>query len=183
MNIKKTLILIGVIAFLGAFAWAVFYPKGGHLERVKEELMEQSKEPDLYFKDMTVAEVIEGVKYWEITAQNSQMNKAKNAALLSKIKGVFYDNNEPVLGITAPSAVWDMKGKSIELENSTGNSIPPSYSFKSKKMSWDLASKKIVCNEGITLVNDNMIVHSDYLEADVGLKKMVMRGKPEITLE
>jgi LPS export ABC transporter protein LptC len=212
MNILKKLPTLSIFAFLlGLIIWALFVPKGDFVEKVKLTLEEQKERADLFFSGVTVAEIVDGKKYWELNARSSELNKTTNITTLKSVKGTFFENEKKALKILSPSAIWYMKGKEIYLSEPIGYdtkfeksfrgkikdlrklkdpraifNLPTSdstseagYWFKAHNLDWKLATKRIICTDGIMLTKGKVIIYSNRLEADVAMERVSLHGSPE----
>jgi len=205
---KLITVLVGLIV-IGFFVWAML-PKDNFSDKITEKLDNEKEKADVIFKDATLAEVNDGVKYWELLANNAVINKSIGIANLSVVDGLFFDKGQPTIKFLAPSAVWHMNNNEIFLNNPIGYDIKyeksikaelakvkdisrirsifhlpgmignkyEGYWFSAKNLNWKLATKKLICSGAITLTKGDMIITADKLEADVGLEKVLLTGKP-----
>lgn len=171
-------------------------PREDLVATLTRRLEKEKARPDLYFKGITLAEVVSGVKYWELKAQTSRVNKSTGLTLLMKVEGTFFEQNLPRLGIVAPQAVWNMERREIMLNEAFGYSLEfarpdlahpgkakNSYWFLARNLNWKLKDKRLTCRDGITLTRGGINVTAKNFEADVGLQKVELTGKPRVTIE
>jgi lipopolysaccharide transport protein LptA len=52
------------------------------------------------------------------------------------------------------------------------------YWFSAKNLNWKLSTKKLICNGSITLTKGDLLINAEKLEADVGMEKAHLTGKP-----
>jgi lipopolysaccharide transport protein LptA len=52
------------------------------------------------------------------------------------------------------------------------------YWFSAKNLNWSLSTKKLFCSGAITLTKGDMVINAENLEADVGLKNVILTGHP-----
>lgn len=128
MSAKKILIIITIIAMILAFIWAFFSSNNNSsIEELTQELKQEEKRPDLLLSEATIAEIIDGIKYWEIHTLSSKFNKENGITNLDKLEGIFLKKNTPVLGIVAPKAHWKMEENKIFIND------PICYSIGEKR--------------------------------------------------
>ena len=174
-----------LISFLvGSFVWALFFAEKNPMESLLKETKEREKTSDSQFHDVTFSEVVEGVKYWELVAKTATVNQFYGRTKLNKVNGRFFDNDEPALKFDAPYAIWNMKQKAVQMEKVKGVSLSLEKEaiLKSKEVIWKLEDKKIQPQKGVTIESGNITFHGETLTGDVGLRKIVLTGKPKAIL-
>ncbi|MFC1637457.1 LptA/OstA family protein [Candidatus Margulisiibacteriota bacterium] len=212
MKISTRIILIIFVVFIaGIFLWAIFSPKPQISERIYEALKDQEKRADLAFKDVTFEEIDNGVKYWQLRADNATVNKSSKIATLREAKGTFFKQGRAVLRFRSPAALWDMKEKEILLDKPLGYDVkldrqissllqtlkksrlsifnlPKIYKkslgywFQANNLSWKLADEKLLCTGGIILNKGEVTGYSQRLEGDVALERIILEGEPRVVI-
>lgn len=119
---KEIIIGLIIFIFLGFFIWALL-PKDDFAGKVTKQLENDKQKADVIFKDSTLAEVYDGVKYWELISKSSVINKSQDVSDLTEVNGLFYDKGKPTLKFLAPSAVWHMQQNDIFLNDPIGYDI------------------------------------------------------------
>jgi lipopolysaccharide export system protein LptA len=128
MRTHKNLIpIIAASIIVGFFIWATL-PKEDVQTKIKQTLEEEKHVADVVFESATLSEIYDGVKYWELIADRSSINKTLGIARLFTVDGLFYNNNKPTLKFIAPSATWNMKKNEIVLQDPLG------YDIRSEKI-------------------------------------------------
>jgi lipopolysaccharide export system protein LptA len=212
MKFWSRLILIVAVVFLaGIFYWAVFSPKQEISQRIYQTLKEQDKRADFAFKEVSFEEVLDGVKYWQLTARTAPVNKSTQIATLQEARGTFFRNGKPVLRFRSPAALWDMKNREILLDKPLGydvkldrkiNSLIRSletsplsifnlpklynqglgYWFQASNLSWKMADQKLICTGGIVLNKGEATGYATRLEGDVALEQVSLQGSPRLEI-
>jgi lipopolysaccharide transport protein LptA len=210
--LKRSGVLIFILFVIGLFYWALYVPKEDATKTIQTTLEKQKKRLDLYFKEVTFQESEGAVKYWEIKAKTSSLNKDTGVAELKEAHGTFFDQGRPTLRFVTPFAIWNMKNKEIQMTDVLGYdirselgvqrflaearnqdvstfSLPARYRgrgsgyfFKAKELEWKLARQKLVCGGGIWLVKGDLIGTGKELEADVAMQKVRLTGEPNVTI-
>lgn len=213
--IKKLPPYLLILALLGITAWSIFYPKEDFVNKISQTLSKQKNRADLFFSKVTVAEILDGIKFWELNAQTSSLNKTTNVTSLGEVKGTFFEGGNPALKILAPNAVWNMGGKEIflkepigydmkfernfgsklkDLKNikdpralfnlpASGSPAESGYWFKAHNLNWGLATKRMICSDGIMLTKGNLMIESKKLEADVAMEHVTLMGSPKAVFD
>ncbi len=128
---KEIIIGLIVLVIFGFFIWALL-PKDDFNGKVSKTLENEKQKADVIFNDSTLAEVYDGVKYWELVSKNSVINKSQDTSALTDVNGLFYDKGKPTLKFLAPSAVWHMNANEIYLNDPIGYDIKFENTIKDK---------------------------------------------------
>lgn len=207
--LKKLSFFLLVIGILGLFVWALYVPKQDIAQNlIDSTLKEQKNRSDLFYKGVTFQEVENGVKFWEIKAKTSSINNSTKIASLEGTNGTFFQKGKPVLTFIAPSALWQMDKKQIDIYRAIGydaNSdkasidsiinkskdmptyfeLPAKYKgkgrgffFKAENLSWDINDKNLFCKNGLWLQKGNISGMAKTLKGDVALEKVIISGNP-----
>ncbi|KAF0132879.1 MAG: hypothetical protein FD145_1536 [Candidatus Saganbacteria bacterium] len=200
--LKKSAFFIFVVFILFLFIWALYLPKHDITKTLIKTIEEQKKLTDILLQEATFSENVGGVKYWEIKAKSSSLNKSTGVAAMEQTNGIFFKNNKPALKFISPLVTWNTINKNILLSDTLGFSVgseqkarllekggnqastfilPQSqegYYFKAKVLSWDINSQKIICSQGIYFQKGNVEGNAEKLQADVGLETVSILGNP-----
>ena len=163
------------------FIWALFFPKTAIEEKINKALQEQKKKTDLFLKRITLAEIVDGVKYWEIRALTSEINQDTGIAVLRGVSGTFFKGDLKTIGFDAPKVFWNMSKKEIKIESPTG--YDRKFKFETDALSWSLATKKILTEGNVVFTGQKITIKAKGLEADLALQKMMLKGKPQVHIE
>jgi lipopolysaccharide transport protein LptA len=212
MKLLYRLILIAFVGFIvGIFVWALFAPREDISDRITRTFREQEKKADLSFKEVTFEEIVNGVKYWQLSAQTAKVNKSTSISTLKDSKGIFYKNGKAVLRFISPAALWDMKKREIHLDQPIGYDVslerrisaliktikksrysvfnlPKMYNkgmgywFKARNLSWKFSDQKMTCSGGIVLNKGEITGYADRLDGDVAMERIILQGDPKIVV-
>ncbi|OGC04217.1 hypothetical protein A2276_06395 [candidate division WOR-1 bacterium RIFOXYA12_FULL_43_27] len=202
--LKKISFFVFTIFIFVLFAWALFIPKEEITKKITEAAKKQNTISDLSFRGVTVQEVVEGIKYWEIKAKTSELNQGSNLAILREAEGTFFEKGSPTLKFISPEIVWKIDKKEIEIKSPFGFDpgseakvrsilkdpqkniffLPAangkgSY-FRAEKLDWKLKDKKISCDGNIWIKRGKIIGKAENLKSDVTLSKVLLGGNPFI---
>jgi lipopolysaccharide export system protein LptA len=123
-------LLIGLLSSL--VIWVLFIPKDDFTKRIAKTLEEQKKLADLILRGVTASETVNGEKFWELRAKSSSLDKTTQKNSMVSVTGTFFQNGKESLRILAPKALWNMREKTISLEEPIGYDIKFEKAFKGK---------------------------------------------------
>jgi lipopolysaccharide export system protein LptA len=173
---KKTFGILVLLLVAWLFYWAIFVPKESLTGRISRELERQSSKLDLFMKGVVFSEIVEGVKFWEIKARTSQINKDTGKALLRDIDGMFFSNGDPSLRFTAPSVVWDMKSRQIKIDSPRG--FDGNYNFTVPDLTWSLSRDSFWTEGPVVFVSGQGTIKGRGLSGSPGRSGVTIKGRP-----
>lgn len=200
--LKKISFFLFTAFILFLFIWALFIPKGEISHKIAEVIKTQSERADMAFRGVTVSEVVDGIKYWEIKAKASDINEDQSLAILKDTDGTFFEKGQPGLKFISPEILWQMNDKEIEMKRPFGFDVGSEkkaretlkdpqknifslpfkngrgYYFKAEKLKWRLKDKKIFCAGDIWIRKGNVIGKAETLQSDVKLEDVTLGGNP-----
>jgi lipopolysaccharide transport protein LptA len=212
MSWTSRLTLFLAAAFIaGIFGWALLAPKEDISQRINRTIKEQSGQADLAFKGVAFEEIDNGVKYWQLNANNASVNKSTGLATLQTANGIFFKKGKASLRFLSPAALWDMKKKEIYLDKPFGydtslekkiaalrrslaagggstftlpkiSSKERGYWFQASNLSWKLEDQQLLCTGGIVLNKGEVTGYAEKLSGDVGLEKVRLEGSPRVVI-
>lgn len=130
--LKNAPVYLFIALLAGLFIWAVFSPKEDFISKVTKTLDEQKKLADLVFFGVSVAEILDGKKYWELFAKTSAFSREENITTMATVKGTFFEGGKESLRIISPGAIWYMSEKEILLDEPIGYDIKFERTFGGK---------------------------------------------------
>jgi len=145
-KIRSYLPVLFVLVILGFFIWALL-PKEDFNKKISEQIKMEKEKADVIFKNATLAEISNGIKYWELIATDSSINNSKGIADLISVDGIFFENGRPTIKFIAPTAKWLMKGNEIYLNDPIG------YDVRSEKAVRPLIEKAKKEGKGYSIFN------------------------------
>ncbi len=123
MDKLKTLLTAFAFALIaGFFVWAML-PRDNFSDKISEQINKDKEKADVIFKDATLSEIYDGVKYWELVSNTSVVNKSTGISNLSDVDGLFFSSGKPAIKFLAPSAVWLMDKNEIQLVDPIGYDV------------------------------------------------------------
>jgi lipopolysaccharide transport protein LptA len=205
MDRRSIITAFFILVIASFFVWALL-PRPDINTIIAEKIKDEGNKADVMFKDATLAEIYDGIKYWELVSKTSLINKSTGKADLTTVDGLFFDKGQATLKFLAPTAIWAMKSNEILLFNPVGYDIKhekqiiamlngtkdgrsvfhlsekknrlDGYWFQAKNLNWKLETKRLQCKGSIFLTKGNATITSDKLEADVGLEKVKLSQNP-----
>lgn len=200
------------LAFVGwLFYWALFAPKKDLSQLIYTTMMEQAKQADLSFKQVSFEENSNGEKFWQLQAVSAMVNKNTGLATLQNTRGTFYKKGKAVLKFRSPAALWEMNKQEIYLDKPLGYdaayekqvlalikgmqarplsvfNLPQAYRqglgywFQAKNLSWKVADQLLLCSGGISLNKGEVSGQAATLKGDVEFNNVVLEGEPRFQI-
>ncbi len=149
---KKTLIsalIIGIFVFVTAWAMILSY-------RITREVnisnKESGSEENANAENIIITETKNGQKFWELYAQTGQYDSTRSNAVLTNIKGYFYNNDKMVLTFSSPQARYSVKNKEIKLLGRPQAVTESKIYISSDEMTWSDVEDKIKAKGNVKII-------------------------------
>lgn len=145
--------------------WVFFSDSG---EKVKSNIennaatTQKQEDENVKVTDLIITETNEGKKFWEVVAESADYDKGAAAMTLNSIKGNFYKNNEIVLSVEAPLAIYDSAKKEVILKNGARAANNKNVLITAKEIRWAGTTDTITATGNVRITQDNkMLTTSD----------------------
>lgn len=153
-NRKKLYIIVFSVIIIGciwAFAAATIITKNFKTDIINNAVGKE----ELKVRGVFVTETKEGQKYWEIYADEAQMDSENRVAVLYNPVGNFYDENNVVMSFKSDKGTYEEETKKITLYENTLIVYKDGTNVTANKFIW--AGK----DEDIVAQNDVVISRAD----------------------
>lgn len=156
---KKTIISIAILCFLTILSmWVFFSDNGKKIDTEPEKHTTAEKKPDeeqVKVTDLIITETNEGKKFWEVVATSGVYKKGIETATLSNIKGNFYKNDEVVLSVEAPLAIYDSVKKEVTLKNGARAANNKNVLITAREIQWAGKTDLITATGNVIITQDD----------------------------
>ena len=177
-DLQKKLSYIGVsIVVLFLFLVALSDPE------IKLIPIKKEKKADFIFEKVTITQSIEGIKKWKIYSDEAQINKDNHEAKLNKVTGVFYENDEPVFSLEAPSAKVNLETSNIKLKDSKSIILfkEDPVNILAESLTWDASARQFIATGNVELLSGDLNMKGKKFIVDLNTKKINL-NQSEITI-
>lgn len=149
-NRKKLYVIVFSIVIIGciwAFASAAIITKNFKLDIVNNVVGKE----ELKVRGVFVTETKEGEKYWEIFADEAQMDSENRTAILYKPIGNFYDKNEVVMSFKSDKGTYEEETKKITLYDNTLIVYKDGTNVTANKFIWAGKDEDIIAQDNVVI--------------------------------
>lgn len=149
-NRKKLYVIVFSIVIIGciwAFASAAIITKNFKLDIVNNVVGKE----ELKVRGVFVTETKDGEKYWEIFADEAQMDSENRTAILYKPIGNFYDKNEVVMSFKSDKGTYEEGTKKITLYENTLIVYKDGTSVTANKFIWAGKDEDIIAQDDVVI--------------------------------
>jgi len=175
-NRAKLLLGAFVILIIGLIYWAVRTTPTGPLtdEATPDSRMMQ-------YSGNTISEEKNGVKIWEMTAEEILVDTQTQDLTLKNLSGKFYQTNGTVVSIKAPAGFYQVKDKNIKMDGGVKVESSDGAKFDAQKLLWQSAGQTLTGEENVKITKDDMAASADKIESADGLANVKLSGHAHIT--
>ena len=177
MKNKAKLLLAAVAALVvGLVYWAVVTTPDASApdEPSKESRMMQ-------YTGNTISEEKNGVKIWEMTAEEILVDTETQDLTLKNLSGKFYQTNGTVVSIKAPAGFYQVKDKNIKMDGGVKVESSDGAKFDAQKLLWQSAGQILTGEENVKITKEDMAATADKIESADGLANVKLSGHAHIT--
>lgn len=174
---KKRLILIVIILI-----FLFFLIKREKIHKKITSTTERT--PAFVFESAKVIELKKGKDIWKFNVSKAIINREKNKLKLYKLNGNFVKDGVRILEVNTPGADLDLKYSNLILFGGKISTLnAPKRILTADKITWISKEETLSGTGNVRLIQDNMMLKSSSFTADGNLKKIKVRGNPEVIIE
>ena len=152
---RKKLYFIVFILVLAGCLWA-FTASTIITKNFKAEIINNiAQKEELKARGIFVTETKDGEKYWEIFADEAQMDSETKIAVLYNPIGNFYDNSEVIMSFKSDKGTYQEETKKIILYENTLIVYKDGTYVTANKLIWQGKDKDIIAKDNVIITNAN----------------------------
>jgi len=170
---KKNLISVFILLFLTILSVWVFFSNSPQKVEIKPQKVSVEKKPEdetVKASNLVITETKEGKKFWEVCAESGNYTKSAQQIILKNINGNFYKDNEVVLSVKAPYAIYDSVKRKVIMKNGAKAANNKNVIINAEEICWMGATGqitatgrvKIIQSDKILTTSDKSIFNSDF---------------------
>ena len=172
MKHKKTLLIaLAAALFIAAFAWSIL--------SVPEVPSMDTPSRTLRYEGNTLSLEKDGRTVWKLTADSIEADADGKTAEVQNIEGVFYEDGDRELKITAPHAHYDMTSKDLAIDGGVTVQTSDGIRLTSRAIVWTAAKETLAAVGDAELTQDEkkIRVTAERIESADGFQKFTASGK------
>jgi len=155
---RKITYLALVLAVVAVLAWA-FISAGIITHNFnREQLSGTENRQELDISGIILTETKAEMKYWEIYGEKGHYNSDNRVALLEKVTGNFYKDNEVTMSFESSKGTYNEEKKEIILYSGTHIVIKDGTSLWADRLTWSGSDKEIVAQGHIRINRKNELI-------------------------
>lgn len=177
---KPTYLAIAcVILFLAAGVW--YFVKDEPLPPQAPAVENKDSLPaNVTFSGSSIVEERDGKRLWELSAENIEVDAAKNQITLHNLKGVFYQPSGGKLEMAAFMGTLDTTTKDIMMDEKIVATASDGARLEAKQLRYSSQQNRIFGSGGVSVTQQDTILSGDNLESDTTLTKFKITGNAKI---
>lgn len=175
-NKEKLLVLVFVALAAGLVFWAV--------RTVPQALVQTEPSAEvrtMKYSDNTIKEEKNGVKLWEMSAEEITVDPDTNNVTLQNITGKFYQTNGTVISLKAPHAFYEVQAKNVKIDGGVATETSDGAKLDSQTLVWDGAAAKLTGEGNVRITKEDAIAVGDKIESTDGFQNFKLMGHAHIT--
>ena len=117
-----------------------------------------------------------GQRLWDLRAAQLSVDNAKQRVVLARVSGQFYARGAVQLTFTAPSAVFHVASRDIEMTGGVVGRAADGRVLRASRVRWDAGQRAIQATGTVILTQRGVAIHADRLVADAALDQVRFSG-------
>ncbi|HSA06309.1 MAG TPA: LPS export ABC transporter periplasmic protein LptC [Candidatus Gastranaerophilales bacterium] len=109
-------------------------------------------------KELVITETKDGKKFWEVYADSGDYLKQNNQATLHNITGNFYKDDEIVLSVASPLAVYNNEKKEIKLKGGVEAANNSGIYIKADEICWIGTTDEIKAKGNVKIIREDQVM-------------------------
>jgi len=114
---------------------------------------------------------------WEIRATTLEVDRPRERILMASVTGQFYGAGKPQLAFQAPSAVFHVPRREVELTGGVTARTTDGRTLRAARLRYSAADRMIVASGDVTLTQPGVMIRADELRTDPALAQQRFSGK------
>ena len=134
----------------------------------------------MQYEGNTLSEEVNGVKIWDLTAENMTIDiETKNAAF-KNLLGHFYQEDGSSIELKAEHGIYDNDKKNMHIEGNVIVTTSEGAELKSEKLDWNGNESILTANEKVKITKDDIVATGDQAESKDGFRHFRLKGRVHI---
>lgn len=151
---QQKIYILGVSVFVGILLWAFIYAnvltRGFNRNDIKEGDTQKIK-----VNDIILTETKDSIKYWEIYGEEGQYNNEDKAAILNRVIGNFYKDNEVSMSFESQMGTYNEELGQILLRNDVFIALKDNTTLRCDQLLWSGSDKDIIASGNVKINRNN----------------------------
>lgn len=117
-----------------------------------------------------------GRRVWDLRAKTLAVDNSRRIITLTAVRGQFYRQGKPEVLFTAPSAVFDVGTRDVELSGGVVARTKDGRILRAARVRWIGATRALEASGTVTLTQPGMRIRADTVTADAALDQTRFSG-------
>jgi len=118
----------------------------------------------------------EGRRVWDLRAQTLAVDRLRQRVVMTSVTGEFYGGGKAQLAFTAPSAVFNVASKDVELTGGVAARTPDGRTLRAARIRYAAGEGALAAFGGVVLTQSGMSIRADELRTDPALAQPRFSG-------
>jgi len=119
----------------------------------------------------------QGRLVWELRATTLEVDRSRERIVMTSVTGQFYSAQKPQLAFAAPSAVFHVSRKEVELTGGVTARTPDGRTLRAARLRYVPEEQVIVASGDVVLTQPGVWIRADELRTDAALSQQRFSGK------
>ena len=181
---KKTGIFVLLIMITGGIYFALKNPFKKSTPLISSSKEKTENQATLETRDFVYTMRNKGKKEWELKSKFAKQYEENKRIELEPVELIAYDKEEkPTLILKADKGEIDLNTEDVMVAENIVITFSEKIKFTTEKLKWMAKEKKLITDEKIKLIKDNIIITGKGLEADREMERINIKEKVRIEIK
>ncbi len=174
---KRTIFSLIFLVIFGVLSIWAFVMSQSIMGNTKISRKESNVEEQITLRELIIIETKDGKKFWEVYADSGRFDKENEKAVLSNIAANFYKDDEIILSVTSPEAVYNSENKEIRLKGGAEGANNKDIYIKADEICWTGSKDRILARGNVKIIrNEQVMTVSDESSFDTDFTNLKISG-------
>ena len=175
-NKAKLIVLVFVALIAGLIFWAV-----RTVPQAQVQTEPAAEDKMMKYTNNTIKEEKNGVKLWELSAEEITVDPDTSNVTLKNIAGQFYQTNGTVVSLKAPHAFYQVQEKNVKIDGGVATETSDGAKIDSQTLVWEETTAKLTGEGNVRITKDDAVAVGDKIESTDGFQNFKLMGHAHIT--
>lgn len=151
---QQKIYIVGGTVFIGIMLWAFIYANILTHGFSRSDVSDADKQK-IQVSDIILTETKNNIKYWEIYSETGQYDNNDKAAILNRVIGNFYKDNEVYMSFESQMGTYNETLGHILLHNNVYIALKDNTTLKCDELLWAGSDKDIIASGNVKINRNN----------------------------
>lgn len=125
----------------------------------------------------------QGRRQWELRADEVVVDGTSNTAVLTRVRGTYYQRGEPAISFSAARGTFYVLTRVVALAGGVRARAASGRTFEAQTVEWSPKTQQVTATGDVVLRQKGLTLRADRLTADTSLRRANLQGNIRVVVE